>query len=63
MKYLLDSNIVSDFYDNASPGQALIARKIAALADVDAVCISILTVYELEYGYANAPEDKKSIIK
>ncbi len=63
MKYLLDSNIVSDFYDKFSAGYLGIYANLSSLKDTDSVCISILTLYELEYGYANASDDKKSILR
>ncbi|HEY7216060.1 MAG TPA: type II toxin-antitoxin system VapC family toxin, partial [Thermoanaerobaculia bacterium] len=40
-----------------------IARRFSALANSDLVFISILALYELEYGYANAPDEKKSVIR
>lgn len=63
MKYLLDSDIVSEFYETASAGHVLIAAKLATMRASDGVCISILTLFELEYGYANAPEEKRRIIR
>ncbi len=63
MKYLLDSNIVSDFYDKFSTGYPKISQKLSSLADTDGVYISILTLYEFEYGWANAPDKKKTVIK
>jgi len=44
MNYLLDSNIV---------------HQLGGLNDEDQVFIFIITLYELEYGYNNAPEGKK----
>lgn len=63
MKYLLDSNIISEFYDKFSAGHHLITQRLTALSDDDMVYMSILTLYELEYGYAHAPDDKKAIIR
>ncbi len=63
MNYLLDSNTISDFYDKDSANYPKILNKIAHLKNTDKVAISILTLYELEYGLANAPEYKKSIIE
>ncbi len=62
-KYLFDSNTVSDFYDKDSDGYAKICEKLSALKNTDEVYISILTLYEFEYGYANAPDDKKSVVR
>lgn len=61
--YLLDSNIVSSFYDKYSAGYHEISSKLLSLNDADSVSISILTLYEMEYGYANAPGEMKSILR
>lgn len=58
MIYLLDSNTISDFYDKGSVNHPKILNKIAKLKDTDNVAISVLTLYELEYGLANAPDNK-----
>jgi predicted nucleic acid-binding protein len=63
MRYLLDSDGLSDLYEPDSPGHRNIARRFSALANSDLVFISILALYELEYGYANAPDEKKSVIR
>lgn len=63
MRYLLDSDSLSDLYDPNSPGHQSIVRRITGLADSDLVFISILAVYELEYGYANAPDERKLVIR
>ena len=46
MKYLLDSNIISDFYDKFSSGHSKISKRLGSLTDADRVYISILTLYE-----------------
>lgn len=63
MNYLLDSNTISDFYDKDSINYPKILTKIATLKSRDKVAISILTLYELEYGLANAPENRKPVIE
>lgn len=63
MNYLLDSNIISDFYDKDSLNYPKILNKIANLKNTDKAAISILTLYELEYGLANAPDNKKAVIE
>jgi predicted nucleic acid-binding protein len=63
MNYLLDSNTISDFYDKDSANYPKILNKIAHLKNTDNVAISILTLYELEYGLANAPDHKKAVIE
>ncbi len=62
MRYLLDSDIVTDLYDKSAVNHPRIISRLAALDDADEVCISILTVYEFEYGLANAPADKRDVI-
>jgi predicted nucleic acid-binding protein len=61
--YLLDSNTVSDFYDKFSSGHPQIANQLLSLQSDDSVYMSILTLYELEYGFANAPEEKKAVVR
>jgi predicted nucleic acid-binding protein len=63
MRYLLDSDSLSDLYEPSSPGHRNIVRRIGALADSDLVFVSILALYELEYGYANAPDERKPVIR
>jgi predicted nucleic acid-binding protein len=63
VNYLLDSNTISDFYDKDSTNYPKILTKIANLKSTDKVAISILTLYELEYGLANAPKNKKPVIE
>ena len=62
MNYLFDSNTVSDFYDKDSLSYLKILNKVTNLKNIDNIAISILTLYEMEYGLANAPENKKNII-
>lgn len=63
MKYLLDSNTVSDLYNRDSPQHAITSKHFTTLKDDDSVHVLILSLYEMEYGYANAPEDKKPLIR
>jgi predicted nucleic acid-binding protein len=63
MRYLLDSDSLSDLYEPASPGHRNIARRAIALPETDGIVISILALYELEYGYANAPESLKPVLR
>jgi predicted nucleic acid-binding protein len=63
MKYLFDSNTISDLYDTTSKQHSKIVEKLNAFDDTDSVAISIVSIYELEYAYCNAPEDKKVIIR
>ncbi|HEX6900302.1 MAG TPA: type II toxin-antitoxin system VapC family toxin [Thermoanaerobaculia bacterium] len=63
MKFLLDSDTLSDLYDPSSSGHLSIATRLESLADSDSAFISILAIYELEYGYAHAPEEKKPALR
>lgn len=63
MNYLLDSNTVSDLYNRDSPQHAPICTRFAALGDHDGVYVLVLSLYEMEYGYANAPEERKPTIR
>jgi predicted nucleic acid-binding protein len=63
MKYLLDSDALSDLYDPEAPGHEAMTERLASLASSDQVFISILSLYEHEYGFANAPEEKKALIR
>lgn len=63
MRYLLDSDALSDLYDPEAPGHEKVTQRLASLESSDQVFISILSLYELEYGFANAPEVKKPAIR
>ncbi len=63
MNYLLDSNTISELYATSSPGHAMISCHLGALTDQDQVFVSIVSLYELEYGWANAPDSKKKAIR
>jgi predicted nucleic acid-binding protein len=63
MRYLLDTNSLTDFYEPASSGYLSITDRVASLPNQDLVFASILSLYELEYGYANATDDLKPIIR
>ncbi len=62
-RYLLDSNTVSDFYDKSSAGHPRIANRLLSLQSDDSAYLSILTLYELEYGFANAPPAKTAVVR
>ncbi len=63
MRYLFDSNIVSYLYNDDSEHHEAIHAKISGLKDNDEIYVSVLTFYEQEYGFANAPESKKPLIR
>jgi predicted nucleic acid-binding protein len=63
MNYLLDSNTISEIYDSTAEHHAALARRVSALPNRDQIYISIVCLYELEYGWANAPDLKKPGIR
>jgi predicted nucleic acid-binding protein len=63
MKYLLDSNTVSDIYNPSSGNHNSVIKKLLALEESDDIFISVLTLYEFEYAFANSPAHKKAEIK
>ena len=64
MKYLLDSNTISLLYDSQAVGHSSIKSRLESLDDdADQVFVSVLTIYEMEFGKANAPKDKAKIIQ
>jgi len=63
MKYLFDSNVISDLYDIRAKNHIVIIKKLNSLVNSDSLAISILTLYEFEYAYNNAPDNKKVIIR
>lgn len=50
MKYVLDTNIVSYSINRRSPFHENVIARLSRLEEHDAVCISVLTFYEAEYG-------------
>jgi predicted nucleic acid-binding protein len=63
MSYLLDTNTVSDFYETQSPAHPHIARRLTEIVRSAPAFVSVLTLYELEFGYANAPAELKPTIR
>ena len=53
--YLLDTNIVSYLADPSSPFHERVAQAIRSLPDESQLAVSLLTLYELAYGYARDP--------
>lgn len=56
-------NTLSDFYETTSPDHPGIVRRITSLRREDALSVSILSLYEFEYGCANAAEAKKPVLR
>ncbi len=63
MRYLLDTDSLTDFYEPASAGYLSITDRVASLPNKDLLFASVLSLYELEYGYANATDDLKPTIR
>ena len=63
-KFLLDTNILSYLEDPSSLFHGSVKKKISRLNDEDSLCISILSIYELQYGLHKAEGKlRKSINK
>jgi predicted nucleic acid-binding protein len=64
MKYLLDNDSISFLFDDqrGEPHQK-IHKRVANLKDEDELQTSVLILYELEYSYYNAPEEKRKGIR
>lgn len=63
MRYLLDTDSLTDFYEPASSGYLRITDRVASLPNEDLIFASVLSLYEQEYGYANANDDLKPVIR
>lgn len=57
MKYLLDTNIVSYSINRQSPFHKSVIERLSKIDQADEVCISVLTLYEAEYGVLRAKSD------
>jgi len=53
-RYLLDTNIISYLKDPYSDHYDIVGRHLLNLADDAEVCVSILTLFELEFGFSLA---------
>ena len=53
--YLLDTNTISYLADHASPFHQPTTRHLAELPEESEVAISLLTLYELTYGFFHDP--------
>ena len=63
MRYLLDTNILSDLYNNNSNNHLKIIDHIQKLKKEDEIVVSVLSMYEMSYALQNSPEHKKDKIK
>lgn len=64
MKYLLDTNIVSYSINRHSHFHKNVISRLSHLAEHDTVCISVLTLYESEYGALSVTEEhRERVIK
>ncbi len=70
-KHLLDSNIVTYIYQKSSSLHSLVSEKLLELSHRDRVFVSILSLYEYEYGLSFADckivdelqESKKTLLE
>jgi predicted nucleic acid-binding protein len=64
MDYLLDSDIINFLYDDQRrPEHQKIHQELSKLSNDDRLLTSVLVIYELEYSFYNAPEDKTPAIR
>ncbi len=64
MKYILDTNIVSYSINRHAHFHKNVIARLSSLAENDAVCISVLTLYEAEYGALSVTEEhRERVIK
>ncbi len=54
MKYLLDSDAISAVFDPKSPFFDKARTHLENLYEQDEICVSILSIYELEFSFSNA---------
>lgn len=59
MQYLLDTNIVSYLLDSNSVFHTRITEKLANLPNESNIYISVMSLYEIEYGIASAKSDSE----
>ncbi len=57
-KYILDTDIISYLWDSNSPFHSKIVEYLNKLNDDDSVAVSIITIYELNYGKDNFSDNK-----
>lgn len=57
-KYLLDTNIISYLRDINSIYYDAISQKLLSISEEDELCISVLSLYEIEFGVALANTNK-----
>jgi predicted nucleic acid-binding protein len=53
--YLLDTNTISYLADHASPFHRPTTRRLAELPEESEIAVSLLTLYELTYGFLHDP--------
>jgi predicted nucleic acid-binding protein len=56
-KYLLDSDIITYLEEKSSSFHSAVVSHLSSLSDDDEVYISILTLYEMQYGIACVKEE------
>jgi len=58
MKYLLDSDAISAVFDPKSPFFDQARKHLENLSKEDDICVSILSIYELEFSFSNAKTEE-----
>lgn len=59
MKYLLDTDAIAFLYDDKREENSQIIAKLETLKDDDIIFVSILSLFELEYSFANTNDCEK----
>jgi predicted nucleic acid-binding protein len=63
MKYVLDTNIVSYSINRRSHFHKNVISRLSGLSENDTVCISVLTLYESEYGALSVTEEHRERVE
>lgn len=63
MKYILDSDTITYFYNTELSEHGPVAKRFRQLRNTDVVQVSLITLFELEYSLYNAPPANKAEIQ
>lgn len=59
MKYLFDTDALTFLYDDQRQEHLHVITKLESLKNTDLLFVSVLSIFELEYSYANAEDSLK----
>jgi predicted nucleic acid-binding protein len=59
MNYLLDLDIIAALFEETSPFHEAIKHKMESLSEDDAIFLSVLSLYELQYSFSNTENKEK----